>query len=95
MASSTPEPHTPTGATFAIVAMRNRPLSIVTRSIAPSAARMPQEMCPPSSAGPDGHDAETILPSHISEISVLVPMSMTSDKPLCSQRARVASSAVT
>ena len=55
-----------------------RPSRSATRSIAPSAARMPQEMWPPSSAGPEGQEADRMRPPWISEISVLVPMSITS-----------------
>ena len=76
-ASITPEPHRPTGLRLPIASILMRPSSTVTRSIAPSAARMPQEMWPPSSAGPDGQEADMMSPRWISEISVLVPMSMT------------------
>ena len=60
-----------------ITSILMRPSSTVTRSMAPSAARMPQEMWPPSSAGPDGQEADMMSPRWISEISVLVPISMT------------------
>ena len=95
MASRTPEPQTPTASPPPIVVATSAPFSIPTRSIAPSAARMPQAMLPPSSAGPDGHDADTIWSPETSEISVLVPMSITSVAPSPSQRARVASNAAT
>ena len=77
MASITPEPHRPTGLRLPIASIVMRPSSTATRSIAPSAARMPQEMWPPSSAGPDGQEADRISPRWIREISVLVPISMT------------------
>ena len=56
--SSTPDPHKPTAGLSSIVRQHTRPPSSQAFSIAPSAARMPQETCPPSSAGPDGEEAE-------------------------------------
>jgi len=91
IASKTPEPQIPTASPPPIVVTTRAPFSTRTRSIAPSAARMPQVTFPPSSAGPEGHETDRIRPPETSEISVLVPMSITSVAPPSSQRARVAS----
>ena len=94
-ASSTPEPHSPTAGLWPIVCTASRPPCRLTRSIAPSAARMPQPMWPPSSAGPEGQEADRMRPSWISEISVLVPMSITSAVRTACHCGAVASSAAT
>ena len=46
--------------------------------MAPSAARMPQRIAPPSKAGPAGAAVETIVSPLLSTISQLVPTSMNS-----------------
>ena len=46
--------------------------------MAPSAARMPHRIAPPSKAGPAGAAVETILSPSVSTISQLVPTSMKS-----------------
>jgi hypothetical protein len=95
IASTTPEPQIPTASPPPIVVTTRPPLSIPTRSIAPSAARMPQATFPPSSAGPEGHETDSARPPETSEISVLVPMSITSVAPPWSHSAPVASNAAT
>ena len=50
----------------------------LTTSIAPSAARMPQRIAPPSNAGPAGAAVERIRSPSLSTISQLVPTSMNS-----------------
>ena len=47
-------------------------------SIAPSAARMPQRIAPPSNAGPAGAAVERMVSPSLSTISQLVPTSMNS-----------------
>ena len=62
-ASTRPEPHSPRGLDVADHAELDRRLaagSILTTSIAPSAARMPQRIAPPSNAGPAGAAVETM-----------------------------------
>ena len=50
-------------------------ISLIT-SIAPSAARIPQRIAPPSNAGPAGAAVERIRSPSLSTISQLVPTSM-------------------
>ena len=52
--------------------------SSLTTSMAPSAARMPQRIAPPSNAGPAGAAVDTIVSPSLSTISQLVPTSMNS-----------------
>ncbi len=46
--------------------------------MAPSAARMPQRIAPPSNAGPAGAAVDTMVSPSLSTISQLVPTSMNS-----------------
>ena len=50
----------------------------LTTSIAPSAARMPQRIAPPSKAGPAGAAVDRIRSPSLTTISQLVPTSMKS-----------------
>ena len=52
--------------------------STLTTSMAPSAARMPHRMAPPSNAGPAGAAVERMVSPSLSTISQLVPTSMKS-----------------
>ena len=52
--------------------------SSFTTSIAPSAARIPQRIAPPSNAGPAGAAVERMRSPSLSTISQLVPTSMNS-----------------
>ena len=52
--------------------------SSLTTSIAPSAARMPHRIAPPSNAGPAGAAVDTMRSPSLSTISQLVPTSMNS-----------------
>ena len=56
----------------------NVSLSIRIRSIAPGAARWPEEICAPSKAGPVGDDAASKRSLFPTTISALVPTSTTS-----------------
>ncbi len=49
-----------------------------TTSMAPSSARMPQRIAPPSNAGPAGAAVERMRSPSLSTISQLVPTSMNS-----------------
>ena len=75
--STTPEPQMPTGSTPPMVwTVRGWPSDVKSaRSIAPSAAFMPQVIWYPSKAGPDAQLVTDTLPWWTSAISVLVPMS--------------------
>ena len=55
------------------------PPSIETPVTAPSSARMPQEICAPSKAGPAAVEVVISSPSLASTISPLVPMSIDRD----------------
>ena len=52
--------------------------SISTRSMAPGAARWPEEICAPSKAGPVGEEQASTRSRLPSRISALVPTSTTS-----------------
>ena len=86
-------PQRPTGSTSPMTLHRTSP-STMTFSIAPAAARMPQEIRAPSNAGPAAVDAAQILPSRASTISPFVPMSTIMTGPSRSARS-VASSPAT
>ena len=64
------------------LAGRRRRRVTLTTSMAPSAARMPQRIAPPSKAGPAGAAVETMRSPSPSTISQLVPTSMNSRMPL-------------
>ena len=64
----------PSAAVSPIVWMRTSS-SIVTRSMAPAAPRMPWRICPPSNAGPAGAEHAHRRSAEPSSTSPLVPMS--------------------
>src|SRR5215467_13813608 len=75
-ASTSPEPHSPAGSASPMTVSSQVSGVIVTTSMAPSAARIPQRIAAPSKAGPAGAavaSSQSRLPSTISQ---LVPMSM-------------------
>ena len=69
--------------------------SIRTRSMAPGAARWPQEISAPSNAGPVGEEQASTRSRLPSTISALVPISTSrvSASALCGASARVAAAA--
>ncbi len=73
--------------------------SISTRSMAPGAARWPEEICAPSKAGPVGEEQASTRAFDPSRISAFVPTStistMSSDWSGSSARATAAASAPT
>ena len=75
--STRPDPHSPRGSTSPMT-WSSTPVSrsSLTTSMAPSAARMPQRIAPPSKAGPAGAAVDTIVSPLLSTISQLVPTSM-------------------
>ena len=76
-ASMRPEPQIPWGALSPITWNRRSPFSTHTRSMAPTAPRMPWRICAPSSAGPAGAE-HAIRRSRVPmTTSPLVPMSTT------------------
>ena len=76
-ASTRPEPQSPFGSTSPITPSSTDSPSFTT-SIAPSAARIPHRMAPPSKAGPAGAAVATIRSPSLSTISQLVPTSIIS-----------------
>ncbi len=68
----------PTGAVSPITSRLSSSPAMVTPSIAPSAARMPQRIWAASKAGPAGAAVETTRSCEPSAISELVPTSMKS-----------------
>ena len=74
-ASTSPDPHMPTGSTSPITSSEMSSAS-ATPSIAPSAARMPQRIWAASNAGPAGAAVATTPSWFPSAISEFVPTSM-------------------
>jgi phage replication initiation protein len=80
--SISPLPQMPHGSPSPITPISSVPAGVnETRSIAPEAARMPQEMFIPSKAGPAAVADAVSTPSTASANSPLVPMSMNSETP--------------
>ena len=74
--STSPEPHRPTGSTSPITSSSSSPSRILTPSIAPSAARIPQRIWAASKAGPAGAAVASTRSLEPSAISLFVPTSM-------------------
>ena len=77
-ASTRPEPHIPTASVSPITCSVSASPSILTPSIAPSAARMPHLIWAASKAGPAGAAVASTRSFDPSAISLLVPTSMNS-----------------
>ena len=93
-ASISPEPQMPWGAPSPITWKRRSPSSTQTRSMAPTAPRIPWRICAPSSAGPAGAE-QAISRSRVPiTTSPFVPMSTTARTPTLSS-SRVARAAPT
>ena len=98
MTSMMPEPQMPTGFCPASPTMLSVgsmvSLSMTTASTAPSVASMPQEMSPPSKAGP-AEQAQDIMKSRLPKTSSpFVPRSMNSENSSLSQIRLVSAPAV-
>ena len=79
--SISPDPQIPSAAPPPMTFARKEPSgSIATFSMAPGKAGMPQEILPPSNAGPAGQEAARILCLLPRISSVLVPMSMSATR---------------
>ena len=96
--SMMPLPQIPTGFWPSLPTMDNVGSSVsrsmVTASTAPSVARIPQEMSPPSKAGP-AEQAQDIMKSRLpNTISPLVPRSMNRENSSLSQMRLVSVPAV-
>ena len=75
-ASTRPEPQMPNGSVSSITASSTSPSRILTPSIAPSEARMPQRIWAASKAGPAGAAVASARTFEPSAISLFVPTSM-------------------
>ena len=81
MASRMPEPQIPIGAVWPMVWKASLLSTIWTRSMAPSAARMPSRIWAPSKAGPDAVEQAIMRPLAARVISVFVPISRLTTTP--------------